>query len=133
MAREPEIQPVTARLRYVGKPDTAATARVRRYDRALRMRRALQTLGTGWGLAIAAIFLPVLHFILVPALALGTPLIALQRWGEASVLVGASGACPACGAAQDWKLHPSKLGEPVAHRCESCGRALTLETDPDPR
>ena len=133
MAREPETQDVHARIKYTGKPDAPATARVRRYDRALRMSRALKTLGTGWALAIAAIFLPVLHFILVPALALGTPLIALQRWGESAVLVGATGNCPACGQPQDWKLHPSKLGEPVSQRCESCGRALTLETDPDPK
>jgi len=133
MASEPEAESISAVLRYLGKPDSPATARVRRYDRAMRMSRMLRTLGTGWALAVAAIFLPVLHFILVPALALGTPLIALQRWGEAAVLIGASGACPACGKPQDWKLHPSKLGEPVAQRCESCGRALTLVTAADPR
>jgi hypothetical protein len=124
----PAIELVPAALHYAGKPDTPATARVRRYDRSMRMSRALRTLGVGWALAIAAIFLPVLHFILVPALALGAPLVALQRWGEAAVLIGASGDCPGCGKPQEWTLHPSKLGEPVAHRCESCGRGLTLVT-----
>src|SRR5688572_16513805 len=118
MSPEPEVQTVAAALRYPGKPDSPALARVKRYDRAARMQRTVRTLGAGWGLAVAAVFLPVLHFVLVPALALGAPLLALQRWGEAAVLVGASGDCPACGQPQDWKLHPHKLGEPVGHRCE---------------
>lgn len=132
MALEPDAERVPARLCYTGRPPTAAEALVRRYDRRRRVGRALRILGACWGLAVVAVFLPVLHLVLVPALALGGVILALQRWNQPAAVIGARGTCPACDSAQEFRLHPAPLGEPLAHRCESCGRALSLETGTGP-
>ncbi len=83
-----------------------------------------------WGAAVAAVFLPVLHFVLVPSLLLAGPLVALARWRERVTILAADGACPACGAMQ----HPrprSAAAEHMGFRCESCRRALELRLPPE--
>src|SRR5262249_33361169 len=96
-------------------------------DRALRAVRAW--VGC-WAAAVAAVFIPVLHFVLVPALLLSGPLVALARWREHVTILGADGPCPACGATQ----HPrprSTASEHMGFRCESCRRALQLRLPPE--
>ena len=97
-----------------------------------RARRAWLTLLAGWGLAIAAVFVPVLHFILVPALLFGTPLLAWSRWKERVTLRSAEGMCPACGELQHFSEHGALVRERGV-RCERCRRALILRVDPAAR
>ena len=72
-----------------------------------------------------AVFLPVLHFVLVPLLLLGGPVLAFHKLHEAMTLLAASGACPACAAPQA-QLLDSAARERLVLRCEACGRALEL-------
>jgi len=117
---------------YHDRTPTLATARVRVRDRRARVVRAVKTLAAGWGLAVAAVFLPVLHFVLVPALLIGGPVFALMRLGEARSLLTAAGACPACGAGQSFTLREA-WRERTPLRCEACGRAIELRLPPAPR
>jgi len=94
------------------------------------MRRCVQTWLAGWGLAIAAVFLPVLHFVLVPALLLGGPILALQRLGERVTVLDVSGNCPGCGAPQKQSLK-RKAQPRLEFRCDACRRAIGVRVPED--
>jgi len=116
-------------LRYPGRPDAAAVVTLRRRNRRDRAAAVARTWAICWLAAIAAVFLPLLHFILVPALFIGGPLYALAQGGEHTTLLGAKGACPACGATVE-HAQKRRAAERVALRCDGCGRALELALDP---
>lgn len=112
-------------LAYPGHADTPVRLHEVQWTRAQRTQRALQALGLCWAAAVAAVFLPVLHFVLVPALLLAGPIAALARYREARSLLGYEGVCPACSAALvERRALPSH--EEVALRCDACGRGLVL-------
>jgi hypothetical protein len=103
----------------------AATVRVRGHDRRDRVRRAVLGFAACWGAAILAVFLPVLHFVLVPALVIAGPLVALSQLRQHVTIVDVEGPCPACGAAIREKLN-SDARLPIELRCEQCRRALKV-------
>src|SRR5262245_48862485 len=107
-----------------------ATVSVIQHDRRDRMTRAARAWAGCWGAAIAAVFLPVLHFVLVPALVVGGPLYAMVMMREKVTVLGAEGACPVCGAPQAPKLKTG-ASDQLAFRCESCRRALGLRLPPE--
>jgi hypothetical protein len=118
-----------ARFRYPNKDDSPATVTLRRRNRRDRTAAVVKTWAICWLAAVAAVFLPLLHFILVPALFLGGPLYALAQFKEHTTLMGATGPCPACGAAI--KLTQKRRAVAiVALRCDGCGRPLELAIDP---
>lgn len=94
-------------------------------ERRERLLRAAGTLATCWALAVVAVFLPLLHFVLVPGLLLLGPALAWARLREERTLLGVDGACPACAApvrealSQPWR-------ERTLLRCDACSRQLTL-------
>ena len=114
-----------ALVKYPGKDPAPAVVTLRRRGRRSRMAAVARTWAISWLAAIAAVFLPVLHFILVPALLIGGPLYALSMRNEHTTLMRASGTCPACGVAiaisQPRRAVPSN-----AFRCDGCGRPLEL-------
>ena len=92
--------------------------------------RALDGLARCWGLAVVAVFVPLLHFILVPALVLAGPLVARWRWLERASVLRAHGRCPGCGADLDLPLkQPAR--EELSFRCTACGRPLALRLAPE--
>ncbi len=115
-----------AQLTYPGRPATPASLTVLRRDRRQRIGRALRALGICWGLAVASVLVPVLHFLLVPGFLIAGPLLASYRWGEHLTVLAVRGECPGCGAAQGIKIGlPPTTRMPL--RCESCRRQLILE------
>jgi hypothetical protein len=115
---------VSAEFVYHDRVAPAAVSLVEHGKRD-RVLRAIRALAACWGAAIAAVFVPVLHFVLVPALLLGGPLFAMARWRERVTVMGADGNCPACGTPQ----HPrprAAAAEHMGFRCEGCRRALEL-------
>src|SRR5262249_12941163 len=94
-----------------------------------RTRRALIGWGACWGLAIVAVFIPLLHFILVPALLIAGPLVARARWNEKATVLDVRGTCPGCEKAQSVEIQqPASAAMPW--RCPDCGRPLVLRLDP---
>jgi hypothetical protein len=91
--------------------------------------RAIQGLLACWGLAIVAVFVPVLHFILVPGLLLGGLFLARARWREEATLLAVRGVCPGCGAGQSFALRQPARAQ-VPWRCPGCGRPIVVELDP---
>lgn len=116
---------LAAALAYHGHADAPAALRVRDWVPPERTARAVRALATCWGLAVLAVFLPVLHFVLVPSLLVAGPVVALSRLRERCTVLGASGTCPACGAAQAFAVSGA-LREVTPVRCDACGRAISL-------
>lgn len=120
---------VRARFEYPGKPATEAGASLVRRARRERITRAALGWAACWGLAILAVFIPLLHFILVPLLLLAGPLVGRSRWLEKATVLGARGVCPGCGQPQSLELRqPARESIPL--RCPGCGRPLSLRIDP---
>jgi len=95
------------------------------HGRRDRVRRAVLALAVCWGAAVAAVFLPVLHFVLVPALLVAGPVVAYGRLRQRLTLLDVEGACPACGAAIREPLR-TDAGAAIELRCGGCRRALVV-------
>ena len=82
---------------YHGQP-TAGTVTIHEFDREQRLRRAVTGLGKWWGIAVLCVFIPVAHFVLVPAFLAYGGVQFVQRLGTAELATGARDTCPDCGA-----------------------------------
>jgi len=125
MTADPAFRDHHAVLEYPGRTAVAARVRVQHRDRRNRTLRAARTLAACWGLAVVAVFLPLLHFVLVPGLLVLGPVLAWSRLREECTLVRVDGACPACALPLHEKLgHPWR--ERTLTRCDGCSRQLML-------
>lgn len=92
---------------------------------AQRVWRAARALLVCWALAFGAVFLPVLHFVLVPSLVLAGPVLAVWSLRQGRRVRRVDGVCPRCGVRQAFR--PG--GAPRPQRtidCPSCRTQLTL-------
>lgn len=105
-----------------------ALARVIDYGPRERAVRGVRTWLGLWGLAVAAVFVPLLHFVLVPGLLVGGVLMGLLRARERGTIVSVRGRCPACSVEQTTALK-APLVPAVSFRCASCGRPLWLHVE----
>ncbi|HZI23219.1 MAG TPA: hypothetical protein VFD76_11895 [Gemmatimonadales bacterium] len=113
---------------YSGSP-TAGTVSIRTFTREQRVRRALAGLGTWWGVAVLAVFIPVAHFVLVPSFLMYGVWQFFQRLGTVELASDARGTCPDCGAEQPLDLAPRwRAPQPVT--CRHCRRGLQLVLPP---
>jgi len=109
---------------YHGSP-TAASLLIVTFDRARRLRRALNGLAGFWGAMVVSVFIPIAHFVLVPSLFL-TGLYQFSRRLKVHEQVrGVHGTCPDCGAEQDFEVG-NRLALPQPIQCGACLRGLTL-------
>lgn len=122
---ESNAREVPAAFTYHGRADTPAHMSIVEHPKPKRVARALKALGTCWGLAIVSVFLPVLHFLLVPGFLIAGPYLALQRLAEKATLFGASGTCPACGHELGFKVR-EPLRDRTSLRCTACSREIWL-------
>ena len=109
---------------YHGQP-TSAKLLVATFDPGQRVRRALKALGGFWGAMVVSVFLPVAHFVLVPSFFLIGIYQFFKRLRVSEVVRGAHGACPDCGAEQDFETG-ARLSFPMSVQCRQCHRGLTL-------
>ena len=115
--------PVT--LEVFGANPVPATAVARHRSIASRLGRAGVGLAIAWLLAFPAIFLPVLHFVLVPGFVIGGVVLAAMRLREESTLARLEGTCPRCRAALD--VTPGgRFRLPRSVQCPHCRNTLTL-------
>jgi hypothetical protein len=117
---------LSGKLSYFDQPARPATVEVIRYDRRQRVIRALKALGACWGPAALAVLIPVLHFLLVPALFLAGPFFAWRRLHEEATVTSIRGTCPAC--AQAFENTSRDAWKPVMRfDCPHCHRRIVLE------
>src|SRR5215510_11662461 len=116
---------VPATLAAFGSTSTPATATIAIQTFEQRLARTAAGLGVCWGLALMGLFLPVAHFILVPTFAIAGIAVAALRIREDRRLLRVRGACPRCGATQEFKGGGRFTVERTLD-CPRCHNHLTL-------
>src|SRR4051812_21003538 len=120
---------LTVPLTGFGSPPSEAQVVVEKLTLRVRLTRAGAVGGAGLALALIALPIPLVHFVLVPAaLLLGFTLGAI-RLGQREIFASAEGACPFCGMPQRLGLAGRVFRLPRRVYCSSCQRELDLGKD----
>jgi len=120
-----------ASLTAFGFPSQDAAAVIVEQKPAQRAIRVLTGLGFCWGLALCGLFIPVAHFVLVPTFVVAGIVVALRRAREDRRLVLVRGACPRCGAHQEFRPG-GRFESGRSIPCPHCHGNLTLVAAPFP-
>jgi len=124
----PSIMPIVeipATLASFGSPPTAARATVVIQTPGQRFARTAAGLGVCWGLALAGLFIPVAHFILVPTFVSAGIVVAILRAREDRRLLKVVGVCPRCGVSQEFSAG-GRFQSEKSLDCPKCHTRLTL-------
>jgi hypothetical protein len=97
-----------------------------------RLARAVKGAGVFWAVAAGCVFLPGLHFVLVPTFLVVGIAAGLRQLRNAEVVWRVRGACPRCGREQDFAAG-NRLTSTWTLDCPACHNNLTLTLDPGTR
>jgi hypothetical protein len=118
---------VDATLTVFGAAPTRATVTLIPLSPGRRLARALGVLAACWAGAVVAVFIPVAHFLLVPALTIGGLVWAVLRFREQQRLLRVQGVCPRCGRAQEFVPGGTIERQPAVD-CPGCLSRLRVTT-----
>jgi hypothetical protein len=116
---------VPVRLTLPGQPQTSGVATVEEWDGLARVRRAVGLLCICWAAAGVSIFLPILHWVLVPGLLLAGPVLFVVRFTETATLQALEADCPRCQKAGVFSPG-GRFKLPRNVTCDGCGNLLEL-------
>ena len=114
-----------------GDSTTAGEATVVHFDGSERMARAGKGLAMAWGAALASVFIPVAHFLLVPGFFLAGLVVFVKRMRRKVVVDTVRGACPDCNHDQSFDT-ANDWGLPMHLTCANCSRLLTASHSKSP-
>ena len=116
---------IPASLTAFGAPPQRVSITVVRPSPGQRALRALKAGGLFWVVAAGCVFLPGLHFVLVPSFLVIGVVAGIKHLRDEEIVSRVRGACPRCGLEQDFaagnRLTPSWTLE-----CPACHNNLTL-------
>lgn len=115
------------RVRVLGSNGVAndGDVYIQAWDPRDRLLRALK-LGAGcFGFAVVSVFIPLLHFILVPAFLIATPIVAYRAYQMQAVALGGASRCPKCSA--PLVIVRQKLEWPLKDVCARCYENVKIE------
>lgn len=115
-------------LRAYDGRTAAGTMDVRVVGPGVRLGRALRALLICWAFAVIALLVPFLHWVLVPALVLLGPAVAVRAFANDRQVCGGGGTCPACAAPVAF----ARSAKPDAFHQTCSGCRLSLEVVPAP-
>ena len=113
-------------LKGFGASATQAQLVVENLTTGQRLRRAGVALAAGGALAVIALPIPLVHFVLVPGALLLGLIFAVMRLNQRQVIRSAEGNCPYCGAHQRLGLAGRGFRLPREVFCDKCRRPLDL-------
>ena len=113
------------RLHGFGAPPAPARAEIAELAAADRFKRAAVVFGAFVAVAIVALPIPIVHFMLVPGGLLLAFVLGGLRLREDAIFRDVSGGCPFCGTEQHFPLF-GRYRLPKDVHCANCGRKLTL-------
>jgi hypothetical protein len=116
-------------LKGFGSVPSSAHVVVESLDLRQRVIRAAMILAGGLALALIAVPIPLVHFVLVPGAILLGLILAVVRFRQREVFRLAEGACPFCGTQQRLGLAGRVFRLPRQVFCRNCGRSLDLGED----
>jgi hypothetical protein len=117
---------IDLRLHGFGAPTAPARAEIAELAPADRLKRAAVVFGAFVAVAIVALPIPIVHFMLVPGGLLLAVVLGGLRLRENAIFRDVSGGCPFCGTEQHFPLF-GRFRLPKDLHCANCGRKLTLE------
>ncbi|MBX7144158.1 MAG: hypothetical protein K1X79_06885 [Oligoflexia bacterium] len=89
-----------------------------------RLARSLKAMGACWGIALVCLFIPILHFILVPILFLAGLIVQPLYMKQSSRVLGGQGTCPFCAA--DFDVAATADRWPLRDICAKCHRHVQI-------
>jgi hypothetical protein len=103
---------------------TSATITKVEWDKTERTKNAFRTFGLLIAFTFASIFIPILHFVLVPTLFIASFVFGMDKYGEKVRSEGGTGECPKCH--EQFKVQASKWGVKITNNCEHCHEDLEM-------
>jgi hypothetical protein len=94
------------------------------YDQKERYSNAIKTFGMWIAFTFASVFVPILHFILVPSLFITSFVLSIDKSREDKRNEGGAGECPTCH--QTFTIEKSKWSERLVDTCEKCHDDLEI-------
>jgi len=123
-----EQEDLSASLAAFGAPPRHATVTVVRASPGRRFRRAARAGALCWAIAAGCVFLPGLHFVLVPGFFVAGIAVGIRHLREQEVVARVRGACPRCGLEQEFAAG-NGLTPTWALDCPACHTTLSLTLD----
>lgn len=120
---------LTVQLTGFGCSATEAQVTVESLTLRARLGRAGAIAGAGLALAVIALPIPLVHFVLVPAALLLGITFGTIRLGQREIFTSAEGSCPCCGTSQRLGLAGRVFRLPRRVFCSNCRRELDLGRD----
>jgi len=105
-------------------PNTSATVIKVEWDKTERTKNAARLFLIMIASTFVSIFIPILHFILVPSLFIASFVFALDKMSEKFRNEGGKGECPKCH--QEFAVQPSKWGIRITNNCNHCHEDLEM-------
>ncbi len=116
----------TCRLAGYHPEPTEAALEVDELSAGRRLGRALRGFAAWLAAAVICVFIPIAHFVLVPACLVGAFVVLARRLRTRALVVSAHGRCPDCGVEQDLDVLGPWRGEARPLACRACHRGLEL-------
>jgi len=116
-------------LKGFGATPTRAEVVVEGLTFGERVQQAAIAFGAGAALALIAVPIPLVHFVLVPGALLLGVIFAGLRLNQREIIRSAEGSCPYCGAHQRLGLAGRVFRLPREVFCDRCRRPLDLGGD----
>jgi hypothetical protein len=120
------LRTLNLRLKGFGTPPAPARAEVAELSKAERLKRAAVVFAAFVAVAVIALPIPIVHFVLVPGGLLLAISLGLLRLREGEIFRAVNGRCPFCGTDQTFSIL-GRFRLPREVDCASCHRRLTLE------
>jgi hypothetical protein len=121
-----EVRDLRVQVKGFGAPPTTAVVNVAVLSGADRLKSAAMMLGAGLGVALIALPIPIVHFVLVPGGLLTGLVLAGKRLTVSEIFRRVAGRCPFCGTEQEFPVM-GRFRLPKNAHCVNCGRSLSLE------
>jgi hypothetical protein len=119
---------VSASLAVFGAQPRRVSVTVMHPSPGERVMRALKAGGAFWAIAAGCVFLPGLHFVLVPTFLLIGVAAGFRHLRDQEIVSRVRGACPRCGLEQEFAAG-NRLAPTWTIDCPACHNTLTLTLD----
>ena len=119
---------VPASLSAFGAPPQQVRVTVRLPTPGQRLARAAKGVGIFWAVAAGCVFLPGLHFVLVPTFVVLGLAAGAARLRDRRTVTRVHGPCPRCGCEQEFAFG-NRLAATWALDCPACHTNLQLTVD----
>lgn len=120
-----DVRTETVRLQLTSCEPTMAKAALIERAPPTRVVRAALVWGGCWIAAVCCVFIPILHFVLVPGFLVAGVVLGVSRLREDVTLASIEGACPRCKAARTFSVG-GRFTEGRTVHCDGCGNQFAV-------